>query len=106
MLIDIEAQKPVILNKFGGISGYALKPIAVKIVYQTAKLISAPIIGTGGITTGGDAVEFRLAGASFLGIGTAVYYRGIEVFNEINKGIIEYMDKHSIETFSDIKPIA
>lgn len=106
MLIDIEAQRPVILNKFGGVSGYALKPIAVKIVYQTSRLITAPIIGTGGITNGNDAIEFRLAGASFLGIGTAVYYHGIEVFSKINDGIIAYMDRHNLESFNDIKPIA
>lgn len=106
MLIDIEAQRPVILNKFGGVSGYALKPIAVKIIYQTSKLITAPIIGTGGITNGGDAIEFRLAGASFLGVGTAVYYQGIEVFSKINNEIIAYMDRHNVESFNDIKPIA
>ncbi len=105
MLIDIEAQKPVILSKFGGVSGYALKPIAVKIVYQTAQLVSIPIIGTGGITNGNDAVEFRLAGASYLGIGTAVYYGGIEVFSKINDELVAYMDRHHIESFNDITPI-
>jgi dihydroorotate dehydrogenase (NAD+) catalytic subunit len=106
MLIDVEARKPVILNKFGGVSGYALKPIAIKIVYQTSHVISVPIIGTGGITNGNDAIEFRLAGASYLGIGTAVYYEGIEVFSKINDEIINYLDKHNIESFNDIKPIA
>jgi dihydroorotate dehydrogenase (NAD+) catalytic subunit len=106
MLIDIEAQRPVILNKFGGVSGYALKPIAVKIVYQTSHMLSIPIIGTGGITNGSDAIEFRLAGASFFGVGTAVYYQGIEVFSKINDEIIAYLDRHNIESCYDIKPIA
>jgi len=106
MLIDINARKPVLLNKFGGVSGYALKPIALKIVYQTAKVVNIPIIGTGGIIAGDDAIEFRLAGASYLGIGTAVYYHGMGVFTDINERLLRYMDEQKIDSFNDIETIA
>lgn len=105
MMIDIDAQKPVIKNKFGGVSGPAIKPIAVKLVYEIHKTVSIPIIGVGGVLTGRDAVEMLLAGATLVGIGSGVYYRGIEVYNKVNKEILQFMDEKSYQTISDIKPI-
>ncbi|MCG8516326.1 MAG: dihydroorotate dehydrogenase [Halanaerobiales bacterium] len=71
MAIDLERQKPVFANTFGGLSGPAIKPVALRMVYQVAQKIKIPIIGMGGIMTGQDAVEFLLAGASAVAIGTA-----------------------------------
>jgi dihydroorotate dehydrogenase (NAD+) catalytic subunit len=105
MMIDINARKPIIKNKFGGISGPAVLPIAVKLIYEVSKLVNIPIIGTGGVVKGRDAVEMIMAGSTLIGIGTAVYYRGIEVYNKINKEIIKLLEKMGYESIRDIKPI-
>ena len=105
MIIDINARKPVILNKFGGISGPAIKPIAIKLVYEISRKVKIPILGTGGLISGNDVIEMLMAGAGATGIGTAVYYRGIEVYNLINMEILQFMDEHEIENVTDIKPI-
>ncbi|MBI2416807.1 MAG: dihydroorotate dehydrogenase [Ignavibacteriales bacterium] len=105
MIIDINAQKPVILNKFGGISGAAIKPLAVKLIYEISKLVKIPIIGTGGVLTGEDAVEFLLAGAAYVGVGTAVYYNGIDVFAKINAFFSSYLRQNNLASVRDIKPI-
>lgn len=102
MLIDIHARRPVFPGKFGGVSGPALKPIALKYIYETSQLLHCPIIGTGGVTTGEDAIQFLMAGAGVIGVGTSVYYRGIDVFTKINEEIIDYMDKHSLNSISEI----
>lgn len=71
MKIDINKRKPVLANKIGGFSGPAIKPVAVRMVYQVSKAIKLPIIGLGGITTGEDAIEFMMAGANAIAVGTA-----------------------------------
>lgn len=88
MKIDIQAKMPVLANKVGGMSGPAIKPIAVRCVYEIAKELDIPVIGCGGITTGEDAIEFLMAGASAVQIGSAVYSRGISVFQKV----VEEMD--------------
>ena len=105
MIIDINAGKPVILNKFGGISGPAIKPIAIKLVYEISRKVKIPILGTGGLISGNDIIEMLMAGAVVAGIGTAVYYRGIEVFNLVNREILQFMDEHELENVTDIRPI-
>ncbi|MBN2433843.1 MAG: dihydroorotate dehydrogenase [Spirochaetes bacterium] len=105
MVIDINARRPVISAKFGGISGPAVKPVAVKLVYQVTEAVGIPVIGMGGVTTGSDAIEMIMAGASLVGVGTAVYYRGIEVFNRINSEIVEYLDKVGLDSVTGIKRI-
>ena len=97
MLIDIKMVKPVLFNKFGGLSGPCIKPVALKLIYQTFSAVDIPIIGMGGVKSGEDAIEMMMAGASVVGVGTAVYYRGIGVFDKINKEIIEFMEKNSYE---------
>ena len=74
MVIDIETRKPLLANGFGGLSGPAIKPLAVRMVWQTAQAVSIPIIGMGGITTAEDAIEFLLAGASAFQIGSANFH--------------------------------
>ncbi|WP_297480794.1 tRNA-dihydrouridine synthase, partial [Thermococcus sp.] len=100
--IDIYARKPILSNKVGGYSGPGAKPVALRAVYDLAKILDIPVIGIGGITTWQDAVEFLLAGASALQIGTAVSLRGWEVFREISEGIERYLEK---EGFSSVKEI-
>ena len=101
MVIDIETRKPVLANKIGGVSGPAVKPIAIKMVYDVYKAVDVPIIGMGGIEDGADAIEFMLAGSSAIAVGTAIFtdpYVPIKVINEIN----EYLDKHNIKSVKDI----
>ena len=98
MAIDIEKQKPVIGNSQGGLSGPAIKPIAllkVHQVYQVSKKYNVPIIGQGGIVNAQDALEFIIAGADTIGIGTALFYDPL-VCQEINAGISQYLDKHEL----------
>jgi dihydroorotate dehydrogenase (NAD+) catalytic subunit len=83
MIIDVKTAKPVLGGIVGGVSGPALRPIAVRCVYDIYKSVSIPIIGTGGVMTGNDAAEMILAGASAVGIGSAVYYRGVDVFRKV-----------------------
>ncbi len=97
MAIDIEKRTPVLGNGQGGLSGPAIKPIAllkVHQVYQVAKRHNVPIIGQGGISTAQDALEFMIAGASAIGVGTALFYDPL-VCAKINAGIKEYLQRHS-----------
>lgn len=96
MKIDTKTKKIVLSNKTGGLSGPAIKPIAVRCVYEIHETVDIPVIGMGGISTAEDAVEMILAGASAVGIGTAVWKKGPEAFEEINKGLASYMKKNKI----------
>lgn len=89
MYIDVEAMRPVLSNEFGGLSGPAIRPIAVRCVYELADLCD--VIGTGGVETWRDAAEMILAGAKAVGIGTALRRIGLSVFNEINSGLESYL---------------
>jgi dihydroorotate dehydrogenase (NAD+) catalytic subunit len=102
MAIDARMVKPVLFNKFGGLSGPCIKPIALKLIYQTYSAIDIPILGMGGVTYGEDAAEMLMAGATTIGVGTAVYYRGIEVFDKINNEIIQFMDENGYDSVNDI----
>ncbi len=106
MSINIELQQPVLGNKTGGYSGPAIKPIALKAVYDLFEHIHIPIVGVGGITTGENVIEFLMAGATAVQIGTAVYSRGIDVFQQINKEINSWMQKHDIDQVKDIIGVA
>ena len=98
MAIDVEARTPYIGNNQGGLSGPAIKPIAllkVHQVYKVARDHGIPIIGQGGITTAEDALEFLIAGASAVGIGTALFYDPL-VCPKINAGIVDYLERHQM----------
>lgn len=98
MAIDTETRRPIIGNVQGGLSGPAIRPIAllkVKQVYEVASKHGIPIIGQGGITTANDALEFIIAGSSTIGIGTALFYEPT-VCKTINAGILEYLDRHGL----------
>jgi len=98
MAIDTESRMPIIGNNQGGVSGPAIKPVALlktHQVYQVCKGHGIPIIGQGGITTANDAIEFLIAGASAVGVGTALFYDPL-VCKKINDGIVEYMERHGL----------
>jgi len=104
MAIDIESRTPVIGNVQGGLSGPAIKPIALLKVYQVQQVAAkhgAPIIGQGGICTAGDAIEFMLAGSAAIGVGTALFYDPL-VCKAINAGIAEYLDAHGFASVSEL----
>ncbi len=104
MAIDIEAQKPFIGNNQGGLSGPAIKPVAVlktHQVYQVTKAHNIPIIGQGGVLTAEDAIEFLLAGASAVGVGTALFYDPL-VLPKINQGIADYLARHNIASVAEL----
>jgi dihydroorotate dehydrogenase (NAD+) catalytic subunit len=87
MKIDVKTGRPVLANKFGGLSGPAIKPIAVRCIYEIYEKVKVPIFGCGGVTSWKDATEFLLAGASAVHVGTAVATKGLKVFKSIVKGI-------------------
>jgi len=106
MKIDIDLKRPVLANKIGGYSGKAIKPIGVRCVYDIAQNVKIPIIGVGGITSGEDAIEYIMAGATALQVGTGLYNRGINIFGKINKEIIDWMKKNKIEKITDLIGVA
>jgi len=100
MAIDIETRTPVIGNNQGGLSGPAIKPVAllkVHQVYQVCRDRGIPIIGQGGITSAADAIEFLIAGASAVGVGTALFYDPL-LCRDINAGILDYLDRHGLDS--------
>ena len=104
MAIDIKSKKPIIGNNRGGLSGPAIKPIAllkVHQVYEASKKHNIPIIGQGGIINSKDAIEFIIAGADTVGVGTALFYDPL-VCKEINDGISQYLDDHGLENVSSL----
>lgn len=104
MAIDIEQRRPVIGNVRGGLSGPAIKPIALlktRQVYEVARNHDVPIIGQGGITTPEDAIEFLIAGASAVGIGTALFYDPL-ICKKINAGIAGYLQRHTLSSVADL----
>ena len=101
MDIDIDKQRPILANKVGGLSGPAVLPIALRMVYELAQSIDIPIIGMGGIMTGEDAIKFLLAGASAISIGTANFIDPLTPL-KVLKGIKEYMDHHQYKNLKEI----
>ena len=104
MAIDIESGKPILSNVFGGLSGGAIRPIAVKCVYDLYKTLDIPIIGVGGVTSSEDALELIMAGAQAVQIGSAVA-TDITIFKKVSIGIDEYLDKSNL-TLEDIIGLA
>ena len=104
MAIDIETRTPQIGNNQGGLSGPAIKPIAllkVHQVYQVTRAHGVPIIGQGGVANAADAIEFLLAGASAVGVGTALFYDPL-ILPKINQGVIEYLDRHQLHSVEQL----
>ena len=102
MAIDVETGRPILSHKIGGLSGTPIKPIAVRCVYEISKKFDVPIIGCGGISTWEDAVEFILAGASAVQVGSALVERWVGVFSEINQGIAGYMERKGFQKVGEM----
>ena len=101
MKIDVQRRTFALANKTGGMSGPAVKPVAVRMVYQVAQAVKIPIIGMGGIVTAEDALEFILAGASAVSVGTANFFRP-EATLEVIQGIEEYMKKNGVKHIQEL----
>ncbi len=106
MAIDVTTARPVLGNRVGGLSGACLKPVALRCVYEIAEEVSIPVIGCGGVTTGRDAVEFLLAGARAVQIGTGVLYRGMSVFRKVSMEIAEYMEEKGYSRVDELVGLA
>lgn len=101
MAIDIHRRRPILANNFGGLSGPAVKPIALRMVYEVANTVKVPVIGMGGIATGDDAVEFMLAGATAVMVGTANFVNPAACVDVV-KGIQNYLGMYNSENVNDI----
>ena len=106
MVIDVECGQPILANRVGGLSGPAIRPIAVRCVYEIYQAVDIPIIGLGGVVDGRDAVEMTMAGATAVGVGSAVYYRGVDVFGVMGQEIVAFMVEHGHKTLTDFRGMA
>jgi dihydroorotate dehydrogenase (NAD+) catalytic subunit len=106
LAIDAETALPILSNVRGGLSGPAIKPVALRCVYDLYEQVKTPIIGCGGITTWQDAVEFLLAGASAVQIGTAVALENPDVFQAINHGVKTYLKKKHHKSVQEVVGVA
>jgi len=107
MVIDIESGKPILTNRSGGLSGPAIKPVAVRCIYEIAQSVPGiPIIGTGGVNSGTDAIELIMAGATAVGVGSAVYYRGVHAMAQIADEMQQWLEAHGIKSLDEIRGIA
>ncbi len=102
MAIEVETGRPILGNKVGGLSGPALKPVALRCVYEIAQTVDIPVIGCGGVVGWRDAIEFFLAGARAVQIGSAIAYKDLTVFNEVITGITEYLQRKEYSEVEDI----
>jgi dihydroorotate dehydrogenase (NAD+) catalytic subunit len=102
MVIDAIARRPVLRNNFGGISGPCIKPLAIKLVRDVYQRVNIPILGTGGVSNGLDAVEMMMAGASAVAIGSAVYDQGLDVFKTTRLEMEQFMETHGYSDYSDL----
>lgn len=103
MAIDVHTRRPILANGSGGLSGRAILPVALRCVHEIAQNVTLPIIGTGGITTWEDAVQMILAGATAVGVGTAVHTEGIDIFARLCRGIERYLEKGGFSGLDEIR---
>ncbi|NDJ52926.1 MAG: dihydroorotate dehydrogenase [Chloroflexi bacterium] len=106
MVIDIEARRPVLSNKTGGVSGEALRPIAVRMVYELSQVVTVPIIGTGGVVTGRDAVEMIMAGATAVGLATVAHRHGPAGVRRVLSELDAWLSDHRVESLDQIRGAA
>ncbi len=103
MLIDIETACPVLANRIGGVSGPAIRPIAVRCVYDICRAVKVPVIGIGGVSGGRDVIEMLLVGATAVGIGSAINYHGTTVFQDSVSELQDYMHRHGYRSLDDFR---
>jgi len=106
MFIDIDVAKPILSFKTGGLSGPAIRPIAVRCIYDIYKAVDVPILGMGGVTYGKDAIELMMAGASAVGIGSGAYYRGIDVFDKVTDEMAAWLENSEYKSIKDVVGVA
>ncbi len=106
MAISPEAGIPILANKYGGLSGAAIRPVGVRCVYEIYESIKIPIIGVGGISTGRDALEYIMAGARAVQIGTGVWTDGPEVFGRVTRELLRFMENNGYETIKEMVGVA
>jgi dihydroorotate dehydrogenase (NAD+) catalytic subunit len=103
LLIDVETARPVLANRIGGVSGPAIRPIAVRCVYDVCRAVNVPVIGIGGVSSGRDAVEMLLVGATAVGVGSAIHYCGIAVFEKTVGELKQYMRRHDYRSLEEFR---
>jgi dihydroorotate dehydrogenase (NAD+) catalytic subunit len=101
MAIDVDFRRPVLSNVTGGLSGSAIKSVALRCVWEIAEVVKVPIIGCGGVSNWRDAIEYMLAGASAVEIGTAVMNHGFEVYGNVNDGVALYLSENGFGSVSE-----
>ncbi len=106
MVIDVHARRPVLANRTGGLSGPAIRPLAVRCVHEIYRAVDLPIVGMGGVNSGRDAVEMIMAGATAVGIGSAVYGEGPEVFSRICDEMVALMAELGYERVAEMRGAA
>jgi dihydroorotate dehydrogenase (NAD+) catalytic subunit len=102
MSIDIETMMPILSNRIGGLSGKAIKPIGIRCVYEISKKLEVPVIGCGGVSSWKDVVEYMIAGASAVQIGSVLGSRGPRIFNQITTGLKKYVEKKQLKNIGEI----
>lgn len=106
MAIDISARRPILSNKVGGLSGRAIKQVGIRMVWDVFENFDVPIIGVGGIETLEDALEYIMAGASAVQIGTSIYTRGRDIFRKLENDLIAYLSREGMESIDPIIGVA
>ncbi len=101
MVIDIETRKPILANNMGGMSGPCVRPVAIRMVHQVSKAVSLPLIGMGGVMSGRDVIEFMIAGASLVALGTGLFVNPKLIY-EVKSYMQEYMRRHNISDINEI----
>jgi len=106
MAIEVRSRRPVLSNREGGLSGPAVLPLAVRAVWEVAEAVDLPVIGTGGVASADGALQLILAGATAVGIGTAVWHRGATVFADVRDGLLDHLVQEGIGSLADLKGAA
>lgn len=106
LVLDIETAQPVLYNGVGGVSGPAIRPIAVRCVYDICRAVDIPVLAMGGVTSGRDVIEMILVGATAVAIGSAIHYRGLGVFAEACNEVADYMRRHGYRSLADFRGLA
>jgi dihydroorotate dehydrogenase (NAD+) catalytic subunit len=106
MSINLDTLMPVLSSRIGGLSGKSIKPVGVRCVYEIYKNLEIPVIGCGGIFTWEDAVEFMLAGASAVQLGSVIGYQGISAFSNITIGIKKYLERKGLKNAMEVVGLA
>ena len=106
LILDIDTRRPVLAHGAGGVSGPAIRPIAVRCVRDICAAVDIPVVAVGGVTTGRDVVEMLLVGATAVGVGSGVFYRGIDVFRHLTAELADYMQDHGFQSIAEFRGTA